>query len=198
MNLSKCQICLSDGNGWRMTIMKNTTHAGTSVPVSYAAGMWVCCAKCQHQCCTCPCLWGWLAGWTAAVGVWGAAWPDIMTSVLLTGGCSSTRKATSPQTRQWAPSSAKWKEWATPTWTEQRESGMWPTTSSLHRLAPGWLMPSTHEGTCVHHMTPDWSVICFAPLVKVTDHCQDYGKSGSDSHAMKSTSTVRGSNCQSE
>lgn len=60
--------------------------------------------------------------------------PDRMLSAPFAGGCSSTRRDISPQTRRWAPSSVKWKAWATPTSTEARGSGTSPTTSSPPRL----------------------------------------------------------------
>lgn len=123
-----------------------------------SAGMQECCIEFCHRHYTCPCLWVFLYQechkvLTGHVG---------MLSVLFTDGCSSTRKVTNPQTRQSAPSSVKWKEWATPMWMEPRESGMWPITSSLRRLVTGLA-----EGpkACwnvkrVYHMTPNWSVIC--------------------------------------
>lgn len=79
-------------------------------------------------------------GWGGA-GVWHADKPDKMLAVSCTGGCSSTRKAISPQTQQSALSSPKWKEWATPMWMEMRVSGTWPTTSSHRRLVTGCLKP---------------------------------------------------------
>lgn len=94
---------------------------------------------------------GWL--WRC----WQAWWYAFCAS----GGCSSMRKDTSPQTQRWAPSSAKWKEWVIPTWTELRESGMWPTTFSLHRLVTGQCKPLKHAETLNVFTAPDLLVICF-------------------------------------
>lgn len=92
--------------------------------------------------------------WTSSCGgveSWCANRSDTMHSLPLTGGCSSMRKDTSPQTQQWALCSAKWKEWATLMWMEPRGSGMWPTTCSLHRLVTG--QSFSHAGTISVFMT---------------------------------------------
>ena len=95
----------------------------------YTAVMCDCCARPA-----CPCLWGSFGRSAGAEGrLWGADGPDRMLSVSRAGGCSSTRRATSPRTRRSAPSSARWREWATPTWTDPRGCGTWPTTSSRRR-----------------------------------------------------------------
>lgn len=65
--------------------------------------------------------------------------PPFFQSLSHAGGCSSMRKATSPQIQPSAPSSPRWKEWATPMWMGGRVSGMWPTMSSHRRLVISWL-----------------------------------------------------------
>lgn len=120
------------------------------------------------------------------------AWQDALwlfggIFFFFTGGCSSTRKDTSPQTRRWAPSTPKWKEWVTPTWTEAKGSGMLPTTSSLHRLVRSQLGPSRDAGTLAVFVT--WLLIgqyFVSHLLQVIDRCwRDCGKFGSDPTSTK-------------
>lgn len=119
---------------------------------------WRCCSRCCqsfHNSCECaanmwdgvdmnkPFSWAWGVGaflTVAGMWVWRALWRDA--SLPSSGGCSSMRRDTSPQTRRWAPSSAKWKGWATPTSTALRGSGMWLTTSFHRRLVTYCSLPS--------------------------------------------------------
>lgn len=155
----------------RMTVTFHSHDPFTS-SVRCAAGMWNCYAGCWQIRYTCPCPWVLLDGWlpwewrrNVSKRLTGCSLTSFFVFLLFcffTGGCSSTRKDTSPQTRRWAPSTAKWKEWVTPTWTEAKGSGMSPTTSSLLRLVCGQLGPSRDAGTLtVCHMTPNWSVLWF-------------------------------------
>lgn len=120
--------------------------------------------------------------------------PDRMLSSHFTGGCSSTRRGTSPLTRPWAPSSAKWKAWATPTSTEARGFGTSPITSSPPRSVGRWvgLFRSARacrldlNVECICHTTPNWSVLC---LPSAASHSyrwwRDCGESGSDQTSTK-------------
>lgn len=111
------------------TLRSNIIHPfHNNLNMISAGGMW----KCRNHPCavhafTCE-------GWPVWVWESEVLTPDRMLSVSHAGGFSSTRKATSPQTQPSAPSSLKWKEWATPTWMEARECGMCQTTSSLRRF----------------------------------------------------------------
>lgn len=120
--------------------------------------------------------------------------PDRMLSAPFAGGCSSTKKDTSPRTRRWAPSSAKWKAWATPTSTEARGSGTSQTMSSPPRLvgqSVRWSKSAraclrSWNFECVCHTTPNWSALCLPPAASHSYRCwRDCGKSGSDQTSTK-------------